>query len=151
MKDILLTKEALEKIKNELRQLKEKRQKTIERLKVAKDFGDLSENAEYHDARDEQSFTEGKIQELETILKNAKIVEKGNGNNVIGLGSIVETKNQEGKTIFEIVSINESDPKTNRVSDQSPIGRALLGKKIGEKAIVESPAGKKIYQIISIK
>lgn len=145
-----ITKEALTKVQKELARLKEKRKQVVERLSLAKEFGDLSENSEYADARDEQSFVENKIQELEVILRNAEIVEKTKSDKVVSMGSIVEVETQNNRHHFEIVGIMESDPSSKRISAESPLGKALLGKKVGEKVTVETPAGKETYLLIKI-
>jgi transcription elongation factor GreA len=148
MKDVVLTQEGLEKIKEELTALKKRRKEIIGRIQIAKEFGDLSENAEYDDARNEQSFVEGRIQELEEMVKHAKIVTKHaskDGHVVIGSKVTVTCEGEE--EVYELVGVNESDPVTGKVSVESPIGKALLGTVQGETVIVDTPGGKLEYTV----
>lgn len=139
---IKLTKSGAEKLMGELRELKEaKRPDVIERIKRAKDFGDLSENAEYEDARNEQSFVEGRIKEIEYLLKNAKVYENGKGGGKIVLGSTVVIEMEGEKVTYEIVSSNEASPLEGKISNISPIGSALLGAKKGDSITANTPAG----------
>jgi transcription elongation factor GreA len=148
MKDVVLTQEGLEKIKEELAALKKRRKEVTARIQVAKEFGDLSENAEYDDARNEQSFVEGRIQEHEETIKRAKIVVKGaskDGHAVIGSKVTVVCEGDE--EVYELVGANESDPLSGKVSIESPIGKALLGAAKGETVIVDTPSGKLEYTV----
>lgn len=151
-KEVYLTKEKLDKIKSELKELLEvKRPDVIGRIKEARALGDLSENAEYHSAREEQGFIEGKIEELEYMVKNASIIkEDGKKKDRVGLGSAVETSGEGGKFTFHIVGSAEVDVGAGKISNESPIGKALMNKKEGESVEVETPGGKMKYKILKI-
>ncbi|RJO59272.1 transcription elongation factor GreA [Candidatus Parcubacteria bacterium] len=146
-----ITSEGLEKLKSELNILKtEKRKELADRIQEAKELGDLSENAEYQEAKNEQSFVEGRIVELENLLKNAQIISPSNST-IVQVGSTVETDlNQTIKT-FYIVGSNEADPVNGRISNVSPLGQAFLGKRVGENVVVQTPGGELKAKIISIK
>jgi len=146
-----LTKQGLEKIKQELSELKKRRYTVAERIKTAREFGDLSENSEYEDARNEQSFLEGKIQELEEMIANAQVLEKNGNGGKIELGSIVTLRADGQDLIYELVGATESDPAAGKISIESPLGFSLIDKSKGEKAEINTPNGKAIYKIISIK
>ena len=149
-----LTKERYEEITTELEGLKlEGRRVVAERLKHAKELGDLSENSEYQEARDEQARLEGKIAELEDLLRSSAIIEKnGNGSSGIRVGSKVTVKKGGEKRVFTIVGSNESNPTEGLISNESPIGQALIGKKDGDKVTVTIPNGVSVeYQILSIE
>ncbi len=143
---------ALEKIKKELHYLKTvKRQEIAERLKEAISFGDLKENAAYHEAKDDQAFIEGRIIELESIISNS-FISSITKSDKVDIGSLVTVNSSEGKEEFEIVSSVESDPLKGKISEDSPIGKALLGASEGEVREVEMPSGELIkYKIIKIK
>lgn len=142
-----LTKEGLEKIKKELDLLVNiKRKEIIERIQIAKSYGDLSENAEYESAKSEQSFIEGRIEEIQDILKKVKIIKKTH-DGAVGLGSKVILKIDGGEEEYQIVGSREANPSERKISDESPIGQALLGKKVGETVEVEAPDGKINYKI----
>lgn len=151
MQELLLTKEGHEKLQKELDGLKTVRRPTvIARIQAAKELGDLSENAEYDDARNEQSFVEGRIQELEIMLKRAKVVAKV-GNGQVGMGSKVIVTSK-GKTFtFEIVGATETDPANGKISDVSPIGKSLMGHSAGESVTVTTPVGQVLYKITKIE
>ena len=150
--EIYLTKERLDELKNELHELKTKRrQEVAERLKRAKELGDLSENSEYFEAREEQADIENRIFELEETVKRASIIKKSAGGGTIKIGSTVIAK-KDGKEIkYSIVGYNEARPEEGRVSNESPIGKAFLGKSAGESATVETPKGKIIYKITAVE
>lgn len=150
-KQILMTSEGLEKLHIELKELTEvKRPEIVNRIKVAKALGDLSENAEYTSAKEEQSFVEGRIQELEELLKHAKVVEE-NKTDSIGIGSKIEFEIEGDKDSFELVGSTESDPDNGKISIDSPVGQALLGHKVGEQVAVQTPDGAITYKILGIK
>ena len=148
------TKEGLEKAKKELELLiNEKRKEGTEKIKVARSFGDLSENSEYDEAKNEQAMVEAKIKELEKAIATAEIFEEENiSDDVITIGSIVTVTDCELKETEEytIVGSAEADPVDNKISDRSPLGAALMGHKAGETVKVEAPAGLLKYKIKSI-
>jgi transcription elongation factor GreA len=152
VKNVVLTVEGLEKIKQELADLKVRRKGIIDRIQTAKEFGDLSENAEYDDARNEQSFVEGRIQELDEMVKQAKVVARQAGGTIVTLGSKVtfQVEGEKEKETFEVVGVNESDPLNGKISVESPIGSALMGVKKGETIVVSAPGGKLTYKVLEI-
>lgn len=150
-KEVYVTEQGLIELKKELEYLKlEKRPAVIEALKEARALGDLSENAEYDAARNEQAMTENRIVELERMIENAVIVEK-KATDEVGLGNDVTIEYVEDgeKEDYSIVGSTEADPFTNKISNESPIARAIMGCKIGDVATVESPAGS--YQVKIVK
>lgn len=148
----VLTKEGLLRLQNELKEIKEKKLKEVAiRIKEAKDLGDLSENAEYHEAKNEQAFLYGKALELENKIKNAQVIEKGACAEVVSAGCTVEVENEGEKMTFEIVGSDESDPLNGRISIDSPIGTALAGHKKGEEVLVVTPSGQTKYRILSFR
>ena len=147
---MFLTQSGLEKLKLELANLKGRRQEIAERIKTAREFGDLSENSEYEDARNEQSFVEGRIQELGEMVKNAKVMAK-NGGDKIELGSIVSMDMAGDKVTYELVGANESDPSGGKISIESPIGHSLVGHVKGEKVEIHLPSGILTCKILDIK
>ena len=147
-----LTKERLEELKQELETLKtEKRLDVADRLKRAKEFGDLSENAEYAEAREEQSAVETRIFELEELLRRAVVITKTEGSDRVEVGSKVTVKKNGAISEYMIVGSNESKPEEGKISNESPIGRALLGKRVGDSITVATPAGQAVYQITKIE
>ena len=155
--EILLTKGGLKKLKEELDQLKTIRRKEVaERLKEAISYGDLSENAEYEEAKNEQAFVEGRILELEMQVKRAKIIsEKATGkkSQVVDIGSKVTVQEKGGRDepeTYTIVGSTEADPIEHKISNESPIGKALLGHSKGEVVEVQAPGGKSRYEIVKI-
>ena len=147
-----LTQEGLEKLKKELEELKTvRRREVIDRIQAARELGDLSENAEYSDAKDEQSFIEGRIEELEALIKKAEIIDSNNHNGAVSLGSTVKVVcNGDSEKEYKIVGSNEADPLKGLISNESPLGGAFLGKKVGETIEVEVPRGKMVCKIINI-
>lgn len=149
-KKIYLTREGLEELKREYEELtKTKRPEVLNRVSAARNMGDLSENAEYTVAREELSFIDGRIDELEELLKQAVLI-NNNHSSTIKLGSTVKVNTDSGRDVFTVVGEWEADPKEKKISHESPLGKALLGKKVGEKVEVEAPAGKVIYTIEAI-
>lgn len=145
--EFYLTTEGIEALKAELAELStSKRTEIAERLKEAKADGDLSENAMYDAARDDQSFVEGRIAEIEHILKHAVTITNKSGSTV-GLGSKVHVELEQGEQQYVIVGSTEANPDKGYISDQSPIGRALLGKKAGDEVEIEIPSGSILYKI----
>jgi len=152
---VYLTHGGLEKLKEELKELTEiKKPELIKRVARARDFGDLSENAEYSNAREELSFIEGRIAELEELLTKAKVIveeAKHTGHQcMVALGSKVTVSVNGKKHLFVVVGEWEADPANKKISHSSPLGKALLGRKSGDKVEVEAPAGKLVYTIIKI-
>jgi transcription elongation factor GreA len=149
-KPVYLTAEGLEKLKLELQQLiAVDRPRVAARIHDAKLDGDITENAEYEDAKQEQSFLEGRIATLEAQLKNAAVIEQPNGDRV-GIGSRVVIKGLDGQEKFTIVGSAEAAPREGRISNESPVGSALMGKRKGEKVVVETPAGPVDYTVVSV-
>ncbi|OGH47202.1 MAG: transcription elongation factor GreA [Candidatus Levybacteria bacterium RIFCSPLOWO2_01_FULL_39_10] len=149
-KKIYLTKEGLEKLKQEHEELtKVKRPEILDRVAQARNMGDLSENAEYTMAREELSFIDGRIDELDELLKQVVII-SNNKSSTIKLGSKVMVKSGKSKDEFTLVGEWEADPKEKKISHESPLGKALLGKKVGEEVEFEAPAGKILYTIEAI-
>jgi len=136
-------------LETELEALKGRRGAIAEKIAEARDYGDLSENAEYDAAREEQGLVESRIAEIEDILLNAEIIKASKGSKV-SLGSKVELKVDKKTLTYTVVGPVEADPLAGRISNESPIGLALFGKKVGEKASVTTPKGNITYEIISI-
>lgn len=135
-------------LENELRELKEQRTEISEKIAAARDYGDLSENAEYDAAREEQGIVETRILEIEGILMNYEIIKPKSGGTV-HVGSTVDLKN--GKTVtYTIVGPVEADPLEGKISNESPIGAALMGKKAGDKVTIETPKGNVAYTIEAV-
>lgn len=152
-KKIYLTKEGLGELKKEYEELsKVKRPDVLARVSQARSMGDLSENAEYVAAREELSFIDGRIDELEELIKQAVLIQESHvkGGQVVKLGSTVTVNVKGKKEIFTVVGEWEADPKDKKISHESPLGKALIGKKVGEKIEVEAPAGKLGYTIVSV-
>lgn len=154
-KKIYLTKEGLGELKKEHEELtKKRRPEVLARVSQARNMGDLSENAEYVAAREELSFIDGRIEELEEMLKQVSIIHesgKGNGKGIIKLGSKVVLHIDGKKEEFTVVGEWEADPTEKKISHESPLGKALIGKKVGEIIEVTAPAGKIRYKILDIK
>lgn len=151
--DIQLTREGYDQIVVELKVLKEKKLPTaIQRVAIARSFGDLSENAEYHSAREDLSFIEGRIVELETLKANAKIIHSNKqSKNRVDLGSTVTLKIGKDRHIYHIVGEWEANPEEKKISHQSPLGKALLGKIKGDEIEIEAPAGRLKYVVVSVE
>lgn len=146
----LLTNEGVTELEQEHAKLVAERGPIAERIKTAREFGDLAENAEYSAARQEQERTEGRIAEIENILQNVEIIKKPKGDSKVQLGSTVKLK-AGGKTKeFQVVGTVEADPLNGKISDESPIGQALLGKKEGDSVEIVTPAEKTSYKIVDI-
>ncbi len=148
-----LSKEKYKEFVNELDYLKTTRRKEVaDKLEYAKSLGDLSENAEYHEAREDQANVEKRIGELETILQNAEVVEKHHSE-AVEIGSVVVVKKKDGdKSKYQIVGSEEADTEAGKISNVSPLGEALMGKRKGDTAVFKSPTGKKMeYKITDIE
>ena len=147
----LLTRDGLEKLKKELELLTgQRRKEVIERIQEAVAHGDLSENADYAQAKEEQSFIEGRIQEMEEILKNAEIIERNGSHNMVSVGSTVKVRVNGSDRSYTIVGSNEANPAAGRISNESLVGQKLLGRKPGDKLDIETPGGKSQYEIVEI-
>jgi len=150
---VQLTKEGKEKIEKELRiLLEEKRPKLVERLSLARAAGDLAENNDYARAKEELEFLDERISQLGEILARVKVIEtEQKKTDFVCLGSTVEVKDKNGTTKFCIVGEWEADPLNKKISQSSPLGKSLLGRKVGDEVEVEAPAGKVIYKILAIE
>lgn len=148
--NIKLTKEGLEKLKEEFAKLTEKRPQVLERMVTAREMGDLSENAGYHASKEELSRIDHRLAELKVLMRFGQVVEP-KSNDKIQIGSKVELTNGENSFEYQIVGQLEGDPVKGKISEVSPMGAALLGKKTGEKVEVETPGGKISYKIVKIK
>lgn len=152
-KKIFLTQKGFTDLQNEYKELVEKRRpEVVERLSAAREMGDLSENAEYTAAREELSFIDGRLDELEGLLKGVEIISdaKATGSKAVDLGSEVKVKVNGKEVLFTVVGEWEADPAEKKISHESPLGKALLGKAVGEEIEVEAPAGKMVYKVVSI-
>ena len=146
-----VTKEGLEKLKKELEYLKGDKQKALaERLRKAISFGDLSENFDYADAKEQQAMLQMQIAELEDEIREAKVVEQGISSGKVQVGSTVEVDAAGSKMALSIVTANEADPVAGKISAESPIGACLIGKKVGDKCKADLPAGSMEYKILKI-
>lgn len=154
-KEVFLTPEGLKNLEEELEHLKSvKRREVAERIKEAISFGDLSENSEYEEAKNEQAFIEGRIITLEKMLRNARVISQEDlDQGVVNVGTTVKLKDLEyGDVVdYTIVGSAESDPANNKISNESPVGQALLGKSKGSVVDVQVPAGVIQYEILDIK
>ena len=151
MSKVPLTVNGAELLRNELHRLKTvERPSVINAISEARAQGDLSENAEYHDAREELNFIDGRIEELEDILSRSKVVKAATSKNTVGIGCQVTVAANGSSHIFYIVGEWEANPLQKKISHDSPLGKALLGKKVGDKVEVEAPAGKILYTVKKI-
>ena len=155
MKDVLLTPEGYEKLKQEIEHLRgAKRREVADRIRVAREFGDIAENAEYDDAKNEQAMLEHKIAQLEERLLNAKVIDAGDvDTSVVSIGSIVRLRDVDAKETFEyhIVGSAEANPSASKLSNESPVGKAIMGHKKGETVEVTAPRGSLKFKILDIK
>lgn len=153
--DVLyITPEGLQQIKDELQQLKTVRREEVSlKLETAIRQGDLKENADYHDAKEEQGFIEARIRQLEDSLRRAKLIVHQGPSNVVRIGSKVTVSEvgTEDEEIYSIVGAHEADPANGRISNESPIGSALLGSKKGQTVSVQTPAGRIDFQVLNIE
>ena len=150
-KPAYLSKEGLEQIRQELDDLvNTKRAEVAARIHEAKEHGDITENAEYEDAKNEQAFVEGRIQTLESLIKNATLFEH-HGSDHVQIGSTVVVDGEDGVETFSIVGSTEARPTDGRISNESPVGRALLGRRKGDKIVVHVPAGDFTYTVTDIR
>lgn len=150
-KKTLVTEEGLQKIKEELEQLKTvKRREVAQAIQIAKEQGDLSENAEYVEAKEAQGLLEQRIADLENSLKSAEVIQKESGD-IVCVGDSVTLKINGGEVIYTLVGPNEADPSTGKISNESPLGIALIGKREGEKTYVKTPTGNKEVKIVKVR
>ncbi len=145
-----LTRPGLEKLQREIEEWRSRRGEVAIRIARAKELGDLSENAEYQEAKEEQAFVEGKILELDDLLHRATIVEQTTNDGIIGFGSRVKVSVDGAAKTFVIVGSNEADPQSGKISSDSPLGAMLLGKKIGDTLVLTVPRGTLKYTITAI-
>ena len=155
MKDVILTQEGFKKLTQEIEFLStEKRREVADRIRVAREFGDIAENAEYDDAKNEQALLEHRIATLEERLRNARVIEKKDiAKDVVSVGSKVRLRDLDAKQTVEyrIVGSAEADPAENKLSNESPVGKAIIGKKRGETVEVLAPRGSMKFKILEIK
>ena len=146
-----ISSQKLRQLKKELEELKEKRKKISIRIHEAQDKGDISESAEYTEAKEAQAFNEGRIQELKQLMNEAVIVSKNKKCDSVTVGCEVIVKNKQGKQEFSIVGSEEADPAQGKISNESPLGRAFLNKKKDDEVVCQTPKGKVHYKILQIK
>jgi transcription elongation factor GreA len=155
VKEVILTPEGYEKLKSEIDFLRnDKRREIAERIRVAREFGDIAENAEYDDAKNEQALLEHRIATLEERLLNARVIDAGDvSTDAVSIGSKVKLKDIEANQTVEyhIVGSAEADPMANKLSNESPVGKAIIGKKKGETVEVVAPRGSLKFKIVDIK
>jgi len=147
-----LTPEGYKEIIKKLNDLKTVRRiEVARRIESAKELGDLSENAEYAEAKDEQAFIEGEILEIESLIQNATVIVNSNNKDVISVGSIVTVEKDGANERYTIVGSNESNPAEKKISNESPLGKALIGKRIGETVTLQLPKGSSQIRIVKIE
>ena len=153
--EVVISEDGLQKLKKELEYLRgTKRREVAKRIKQALDFGDISENSEYDDAKNEQAFLEGRIKEIEHMVKNAKVISKDDIDTTkVGVGTTVRVQDLDTDEVieYEIVGPAETDPDNNLISNKSPIGRNLIGNKIGDEVEIEVPMGTINYKVLAIR
>lgn len=151
----LVTPEGLEKLQDELKHLTETRRREVaDRIRQAREFGDLSENSEYDDAKNEQGLLERRISELQRRIRNAKVVDPSetDANSVdVGTKVTIKAAGEDNERTFQIVGANESDPSTGKLSHASPVGKAVLNRRVGEKVTVSTPRGSTEYEIVNVE
>ncbi len=152
--DVILTHEGLKELQDKLENLKSVgRKEAAEKLKVARSFGDLSENSEFDEAKSEQAKLEAEIIDLETMISRAKIMETDVSTETVHIGSVVtikETTRGAKERVFHITGFAQANPAEGKISDESPVGKALMGHKVGDKVVVEAPRGEMTYKIVKI-
>ncbi|MBZ2385820.1 transcription elongation factor GreA [Anaerococcus murdochii] len=153
-KEVILTKEKLEKLEDELEYLKtKKRPEMAEKIKIARSFGDLSENADYDEAKNEQGEVESRIMKIEDMIRNAKTIEVNENADVVGVGNTVTLYDEEFEedVEYKIVGTAESNPLEGYISNESPVGEAIIGHKVKDRVEVDTPNGKMYFVIKNIK
>ncbi len=146
-----MTQSGLEKAQVELEALLIRRKDIVEKIKFAKEQGDLKENAEYHEAKNDMAFNESKILELEDLIRNAEIVSAPQNAQFVSVGSTIKVSGPRGEREFLIVGASEANPAESKISDESPLGQAFMHRSVGEEVEVETPAGIQKYTILEIK
>lgn len=149
-KTFSLTQEGIQELRDELAGLVAQRPQVADRIKHARELGDLSENAEYQTAREEQDRLESRISELEHVLQNSKVIKKPKSDGQVRLGSSVMLKDGGKPIKYQVVGTIEADPAAGKISDESPIGKALMGKAVGDKVEIKTPAGSHTYTVTEI-
>ncbi len=150
-KTFSMTKTGVDELKTEVKDLISQRKAVSDRIKTAREFGDLSENAEYTVARQEQERNENRISEIDNILQNLKLIVAPKNNSNVGLGSVVKLKSNDGKTKeFQVVGTVEADPLNGKISDESPIGQIIIGKKEGDEIEISTPSESTTFKIVNI-
>lgn len=150
----ILTREGLDKLQKELDHLKTvERQKVAQRIQTAKELGDLSENAEYSEAKEQQALNESRVAEIEDVIKNSEVVDGGggSGSGKVSIGSTITVNNGKEDRIYIIVGSNEADPLEGKISNESPLATSFMGRKVGEKVSVTTPRGTIEYEIKKVK
>ena len=153
-KEVILTKEKLEKLEDELEYLKtKKRPEMAEKIKIARSFGDLSENADYDEAKNEQGEVESRIMKIEDMIRNAKTIEVIENSDTVGVGNTVTLYDEEfdEEVEYKLVGTAESNPLEGYISNESPVGEAIIGHKVDDRVEVETPNGKMYFVIKNIK
>lgn len=145
-----LTEDGIAELQAELDNLISARAEIAERIKTARELGDLAENAEYQTARQEQEKNENRVSEIEYILQNVEVIKAGKSNGKVRLGSTVQLEADGGSKVFQVVGTVEADPLEGKISDESPIGKALMGKKVGDSAEIQTPSETITYKIVDI-
>ena len=145
-----ITEDGKRELEIELEELKGQRGDIAEKIAAARDFGDLSENAEYDAAREEQGLVETRIAEIEDILQNTSIIQTKSDSSSVMLGNTVELKTEEKSAIYTVVGPVEADPLEGKISNESPIGEALFGKRVGDSVTIVTPKGETVYKIVRI-
>lgn len=148
---IELTQEGYDEIVAELEELKAKQQPAVDRVALARSYGDLSENAEYHAAKEDLTLLMSRIDELEDVMAQAKVITSKPSTSKVKVGSTVSLKHNNKNVTYQVVTAWEADPLENKISSESPLGKALIGKKIGDKFTIEVPAGIQEYKVLKIK
>lgn len=148
---IYITKDGLEKLKKEREELLLERPKVVQMVQTTRELGDLSENAGYQAAREDLTMIDSRLIELDELIKSAKVTEKST-KELVDVGTKVKIKDSTGSIFtYEIVGVSEADPKNSKISYESPIGKALFKKKVGEKAVVQTPVGENTFEIINLE
>ena len=142
-----LTKQGLDELQEEFKKLKDKEPTAVERVTKAREFGDLSENSEYHAAREDLALIQGRIDELEDLLARVEVIKPTSKDHTVKLGSTVTVYNEKLEMTYVVVGEYEADPTNRKISHDSPLGQALIGKRIGDTVEYEAPVGKIIYKI----